>query len=367
MSPAYRRIGALAHVETLRLFRARTTLTLLLLVPAVQLLLFGHAIRPNRVAVTVAIAAPSPAAARPIAAALGRLPGFTIIAQGLGPGGAAAAVSDQRALIGIEIPAVRSFANPFTPRLPLRVIVDASNAGLVAAAIPRIEAAYWRELAERGDVAQAGPGLAIEPLFNAELRADWSFLPALSGVVVMIAMVMLGTLSLARERESGTWEMLAAMPLSRLETAIGKLTPYVMVGTAQGLVVLALAQIIFALPMRGSIVALALVLPLFAAAHLALGYAISVRAHTQLAALQGAIAFYLPAMLLSGFLYPVETMPGWARGLAQFFPLTHWVIAARDATLRGDGMVTVLAQAVPILVFLIGAIAAAVLTPTAKR
>ncbi len=364
MSALAGRIFAVARMETVRLLRARMTFTLLIVVPMLQLVLFGYAIRPNAAVVTVAVAAPSPASAHPIADELGRLPGLTIVARDLAPGGAAAAVAAQRALIGIEVPVARSFANPLAPRRPVRVIVDASNAALVAAAIPRIEAAYWRALAVRGEVADAGPGLAIEPQFNPDLRADWSFLPALAGVVVMIAMVMLGTLSLARERESGTWEMLAAMPLSRLETAIGKLAPYAVIGTVQGLVVLLLAHAVFALPMRGSVAALALILPLFAAAHLALGYAISMRAQTHLAALQGAVAFYLPAMLLSGFLYPVETMPIWAQSLGQIFPLTHWVAAARDATLRGDGFATVLAQALPISGFLIAAIVVSILAPS---
>ena len=346
------RIAAIARVETLRLLRSRITFTLLVAVPALQLILFGYAIRPGAAMVTVAIAAPSAVAARPIADAIAGLPDIVMVAPALGPGGAAQMVGKHRALIGIEVPRTRSFANLYEPRRPLRIIVDASNAQLVAVAIPRLEAAYWRELAVRGDVADAGPGLAIERRFNPDLRADWSFLPALAGVVVMISMVMLGTLSLARERESGTWDVLAAMPFSTLEIALGKLTPFVVIGTAQGWLVLTLAHLVFGVPMRGSIVALVAILPVFAAAHLAIGYALAMRAATQLAALQGAVAFYLPAMLLSGFLYPVETMPGWARTLGAVFPLTHWVAAARGATLRGDAASSVLTAALPIGAFL---------------
>ena len=352
MNAALSRIAAIARVETLRLLRARMTFTLLIAVPALQLILFGYAIRPGAGVVTVAIAAPSSAAARPLADALARVPDIVVVDPALAQGGAAQAVDAHRALIGIEVPRTRSFANPFEPRHPLRIIVDASNAQLVAVAIPQLEAAYWRELAVRGDVADTGPGLAIERRFNATLRADWSFLPPLVGVVVMISMVMLGTLSLARERESGTWHMLAAMPFSALEVALGKLTPFVVVGTAQGLLVLALAHVVFGVPMRGDIAALALILPVFSAAHLAVGYAVAMRAATQLAALQGAVAFYLPAMLLSGFLYPVETLPPWARMLGQVFPLTHWVAAARGATLRGDGAGPILIAGVPICLFL---------------
>ena len=117
---------------------------------------------------------------------------------------------------------------------------------------------------------------------------------------------------------------------------------------------------LFGLPVRGNAVALAAILPLFAAAHLVLGYAIAARARSQLAALQGAVAFYLPAMLLSGFLYPFATLPGWAQAIGNLFPLTHFIRAATGVMLRGEGWADVLVQALPIAVFTV--IAAAIAT-----
>lgn len=270
------------------------------------------------------------------------------------------------ALIGVELYEQPSFANPTAHIRPARIVIDTSNATLVAAAVPTIESAYWQALAARNEITDSGPGYRIERLYNADARADWTFLPALIGVTVMIAMIMLGTISLAREREGGTWEALLALPIAPAEALIGKLMPYVVIGTVQGLLVLGAGLWLFDLPARGSVGALVALLPLFAAAHLVLGYAISARAATQMAALQGAVAFYLPAMLLSGFLYPFETLPRWAQAIGTVFPLTHFIRAARGALLMGWDTADVLTQGAPIMVFLAGAVIAA-LAAQARR
>ncbi len=356
MSAAHR-IAAVAAAEWTRLRRTRVALTLLLVVPLLQIILFGTAIRPDA-AVNVAVAAPTIGNAEAAAKALRMQPNIAVAAVGLS-GTAEALVRSGDVVIGVEVPETRSFANPFAKVRPLRIVVDASNAALTSAATARIEAVYWRTLAERADV--AGPGLAVERLYNPEARADWTFLPGLVGVTVMIAMIMLGALSLAREREGGTWEALMILPLSGSEVLLGKLMPYVLIGTVQGIAVMAAGVWLFALPLRGSLLALVAILPLFAAAHFVLGYAIAARAKTQIAALQGAVAFYLPAMLLSGFLYPFATLPGWAQAIGNIFPLTHFIRAAAGVMLRGEGGAAAIMHALPIAAFLAAAIAAAAL------
>lgn len=351
-------VVALARVEFARLLRTRIAFTLLLVVPAMQVLLFGYAIQPTAALVKVVIAADSAAARDRVADALAAEPGLRVSPGTFAPGHAAAAVRHGDALAGIELPPVAGLTSLFGTSEPLRVVIDAANPALSTAATARIEAAYWRARASRthGD---PGPPLVIERLYNPGNRADWSFLPALVGVVVMISTIMFGALSLAREREIGTWEALMVLPLSPLQVLTGKLLPYVILCSIQGLVVLGLAAVFFELPMRGNIVTFAALIPLFAAAHLALGYAIAARAATQIEALQGAVGFYLPAMLLSGFLYPHETLPRWARTLGDLFPLTHFIRAARGATLRGDSAADVLAHAWPIAAFLAAALALA--------
>lgn len=356
-----RRIAAVAWLETVRLTRTRIAITLLFVVPALQVALFGYAIRPGGGTITVAIAAAVPADADAVALGLRGSPNLHIVHRSGAEGSAERAVRAGQALVGIEVPQRASFANPTAGLRPVRIIVDSSNAALVVGVIPTIEAAYWRGLAQRTEVADTGPGYRVDQLYNPDARADWSFLPALIGVTVMISMIMLGTLSLAREREAGTWEAMRSLPLTLGELLAGKLAPYVVIGSLQGALVLAIAIGLFALPARGDVAALLLILPLFAAAHLALGVAIAARAATQLAALQGAVGFYLPAMLLSGFLYPFETLPGWAQALGQIFPLTHFVRAARGVLLRGDGGAIVVAAALPMLAFLVAALGVAML------
>lgn len=352
-----RRIFAVAAVETLRLTRLRTAFTLLLLVPAMQVVLFGYAIRPTAATVSVVIAASRTDDAAGVRAVLARDPALAITATTLKPGEAERQVRAGAALAGIEIP-----ANGAAPG----VFVDAVDPALTAAATARIETAYWRAVAQQAGVPVAGASPRVERLYNPAGRADWAFLPALIGVTTMISMIMLGTLSLAREREGGTWEALMVLPVTPIEALIGKLTPYGVVGTVQGILVLTVGIAVFDVPAHGSVVALVALVPLFAAAHLALGYAIAARAATQLSALQGTVAFYLPAMLLSGFLYPFATLPPWAQTAGNLFPLTHFIRAAREATLRGSGPGVVLAHGLPIGAFLIVAITVAMADRTRR-
>jgi len=341
-----RRIAALARLELLRLVRMRIAFTLLVVVPLLQVVLFGLAIRPDA-AVSVAIAAPTAAEVARVAAEIAREPKLKAITR-KSPVDAEGDVHAGRALLAIIVPETRSLANPFAPLRPVRVIVDAANPVLTNAAVARVEAAYWRAIVAREDLLDTGPGLQFERLYNETGRSDWPFLAGLVGVTVMIAMVMLGALSLAREREGGTWEALVVLPFRSGELLIGKALPNIAVGTLQGLGVLAVAVFAFDLPTRGSVVALVALLPLFAAAHFALGYMIAARSATQLAALQGAVAFYLPAMLLSGFLYPFATLPGWAQAIGNAFPLTHFVRAAQGALLRGENTASIALAGLPI-------------------
>jgi ABC-2 type transport system permease protein len=338
-----KRILAIARVEVTRLLRSRSSFTLLLLVPTLQVLLFGYAIQPQPGSVRVAVAGPDTPFTARVLQDLRRESSLQLTGEHLPAGGAEAAVRDQQALIGVELPAADTGA--------VRVLVDTTNAALVETAAARIASGYWRGVAEHSTLGAVAPALQIERLYNPQARADWTFLPALIGVTVMISMIMFGALSLAREREAGTWETLLSLPFSRTELIAGKLLPYLIAGTAQGLLVLAAGVWLFALPAKGAVVWLISLLPLFAAAHFLLGYAISARAATQLEAVQGAIAYYLPAMLLSGFLYPFDALPGWAQAIGRIFPLTHFIRAAREVLLQGRGADVVAAEAWPIAAF----------------
>jgi ABC-2 type transport system permease protein len=175
----------------------------------------------------------------------------------------------------------------------------------------------------------------------------------------MISMLMLGALTLVRERERGSWETLLATPVDAFDALIGKLSPYVIIGTVQATVVIGVAGLLFNLPATGDLWALLIAVPLYSAAHLILGFAFSAFAESQLQAIQGAVFFYLPSMLLSGFMFPFLGMPAWARSIGEMLPLTHFVRATRGVLLRGEGVSLVAREMAPVAMFTLVAAALA--------
>jgi ABC-2 type transport system permease protein len=183
--------------------------------------------------------------------------------------------------------------------------------------------------------------------------------PGLVGVIVMISTLMLGALTLVRERERGSWEALLATPVDALDALVGKLTPYVLIGTLQGAIVFGIARLLFDLPLPAGLGALLSALPLYAGAHLILGFALSALADNQMQAVQGAVFFYLPSMLLSGFMFPFQGMPAWAQAIGEMLPLTHFVRATRGVLLKGDGAALVWHEMWPVALFALAATALA--------
>jgi ABC-2 type transport system permease protein len=170
---------------------------------------------------------------------------------------------------------------------------------------------------------------------------------------------MLGALTLVRERERGSWEALLATPVDALDALVGKLTPYVLIGTLQGVIVFGIARLLFELPLPAGLGALLGALPLYAGAHLILGFALSALADNQMQAVQGAVFFYLPSMLLSGFMFPFQGMPAWAQAIGEMLPLTHFVRATRGVLLKGYGAALVWHEMWPVALFALAATALA--------
>jgi len=262
-------------------------------------------------------------------------------------------VAAGEALVGIELPAP-GFGTPGPlapgiqasgPQVPLpqaegppeadaRVVVDAADPAAVRPALAALQIAFLQHVVA-SDHLGGGPRIEVEWRYNPNFRTVWAVVPGLAGAVVMISMLMLGALTLVREREGGTWDGLASSPLRAGEAVAGKLLPYLGFGIMQSLLVVELARLLFALPVQGSLALLLLASALTAAAYLAIGFAVSALTQTQMQAMQAAVFLYLPSMLLSGFLFPFEGMPRWAQAVGVLLPLTHFVRAARDVLLRG--------------------------------
>ena len=351
------RILAVARIETLHLIGDRTTISLILVVPAIQLVLFGYAVNLDPKGVPIAIAREYDGTVDRLHRTIAETGYFSILADGLEAGLAERMVAEGRALVGIEIPRLDYFDPDALPQKP-KILVDATDPAAVRPALAALQIAYWRGAAQTY-AEGPGPTLDVEWLYNPTGRTAWTIVPGLAGVVVMISMLMLGALTLVRERERGSWETLLATPVEAVDALIGKLAPYIFVGVVQAAVVIGAARLLFGLPVTGALWALLAAMPLYAGAHLVLGFALSALAESQMQAIQAAVFFYLPSMLLSGFMFPFQGMPAWARTIGQALPLTHFVYATRGVLLKGESASFVASEMLPVALFALVAAAAA--------
>jgi ABC-2 type transport system permease protein len=159
--------------------------------------------------------------------------------------------------------------------------------------------------------------------------------PGLLGVILSMTMVMMTALAVTRERERGTMENLLAMPVRAIEVMIGKITPYIVIGAIQVLVVLIAAKILFGVPFVGSFTLFTIATLLFITVNLALGFTFSTIAQNQLQAMQMSFFFLMPSILLSGFAFPFRGMPGWAQTIGEALPVTHFLRIVRGLMLKG--------------------------------
>lgn len=334
------RMIALMRIELLRLLIDRTSLGLILMVPAVQLVLFGYGIELTPKNIPIAIAPTCAQHSALVGASVANAGSFRLILEAPALQHASDYVTSGRALVSIDCPAANA----------VHLIADGSNPLEVRASIGALEASLLANVIKTvGPVAVPSP--TIQWLYNPDVRTAWFLAPGLVGVIVMISMLMLGALTLVREREQGSWEGLLSTPVTALDALLGKLTPYVLIALAQTLVVIALARWLFDLPVKGDVLALVMCSSVFAIAHLTLGFCLSALAASQTQAIQAAVFFYLPSMLLSGFLLPYESMPRWARFLGNALPLTHFVRSARGVLLKGFGGREVWSEMWPVAVF----------------
>jgi ABC-2 type transport system permease protein len=201
--------------------------------------------------------------------------------------------------------------------------------------------------------------MRVHRRYNPEGITAYNIVPGLMGVVLTMTMIMMTALAMTRERERGTMENLLATPVRPFEVMTGKIVPYILIGYVQVVVILAASQLLFRVPMVGSLALLSSVLVLFIAANLAVGFTFSTLARNQLQAMQMTFFFFLPSMLLSGFMFPFRGMPGWAQQLGEVLPLTHFLRIVRGVMLKGSGWSEIAPEIWPIVAFMLvaGAIA----------
>jgi len=366
----------IAWKELLQLRRDRMTLAMMVVLPIVQLLLFGYAINTDvRHIPTVIYDQDRSAASRELAQSL-RVTGFyDLLGEVRSYVEIENALRSGRARAALVIP-VSYAANLRTGRTSqLQLVVDGSDpqtvgsaintaSGLVAARSSQLMLAQL----SRGGIAPVG-GAGLEPIrlepstwYNPELRTAVYVVPGLIGVILTMTMVMLTAMAIARERERGTLEQLIVSPVRRVELVLGKILPYTVIGYVQMSLILLAGRLVFDVPLVGSLQLLYALSFLFIAANLALGLFFSTLAKTQQQAMQMSFFFLLPNILLSGFMFPFESMPRPAQLIAQGLPLTHFLRIVRGITLKGAGFADVSFE----LVWL-GAIFAALVLLTSLR
>jgi ABC-2 type transport system permease protein len=204
--------------------------------------------------------------------------------------------------------------------------------------------------------ADAPVDLRVHALYNPEAITQYNIVPGLMGVVLTMTMVFITGLAITRERETGTMENLLSMPTRPIEVMIGKIVPYILVGYIQVGLLLVAARILFHVPMVGDLVLLLGVTLVFIVANLAVGVTFSTVATNQRQAMQMGVFFFLPNMLLSGFMFPFRGMPGWAQAVGEVLPLTHFLRIVRGILLKGNGPQDVLLQFWQIVLFAVVAL-----------
>jgi ABC-2 type transport system permease protein len=365
-SPA--RLGAMVVKEFTQMRRDRLTFGMMLGIPFLQLVLFGFAINsdPKHLPTAVLLADHGPHG-RTVLYAIQNSSYFDFVRQVNTEPEAEEALArgDVQFLVNIPENFSRDLLRGDKPAI--LVEADATDPAATGNALGTlrvlINTALQNDL--KGPLAflpaAEGPvDLRIHARYNPEAVTQYNIVPGLMGVVLTMTMVIITGLAITRERERGTMENLLSMPTRPLEVLTGKIVPYILVGYIQVVLILLAARFLFHVPMMGSLTLLLMVAFVFIVTNLAMGVTFSTVARNQLQAMQMSFFFFLPSLLLSGFMFPFRGMPQWAQALGEIFPLTHFLRIVRGILLKGNGFDEVIRQLWQIALFAVVALFIAV-------
>ncbi len=342
--------------EFIQLKRDRLTFGMIVGIPIIQLLLFGFAINsdPKHLPTAIVMADPGPFA-RSYVAAMQNSDYFKIVGS----------VDEKEANALLDRSQVQ-FVVTFPPgfhrdlvrgKAPtLLVEADATDPMAAGGAISVLNKlgleVFAPDLPGLEKTATPPLDLRVHRRYNPEGLTSYNVVPGLLGVILTMTMVLMTGLAMTRERERGTFENLLATPATPVEVMTGKIVPYILIGLIQVTLILLAARFIFDVPMHGNLLLLYAVVLLFICANLTLGITFSSIARNQLQAMQMTFFFFLPSMLLSGFMFPFRGMPEWAQVVGNVLPLTHFLVLVRGILLKGNGIDMVWSGVWPILAFI---------------
>lgn len=345
--------------EFLQLKRDRVTFGMIVGIPIIQLTLFGYAINSDpKHMPTAVISGESSEFTRSVVASMTHSEYFRIVGELPDDEAGRRALSRGEVQFVLTIPAGFTRALLRGERPSLLLEADASDptaTGFALAAMaPIVDQVARRDLAGPYAHLAGSPApfdLRVHRLYNPESVTQYNIVPGLMGVILTMTMVMMTALAITRERERGTMENLLAMPVTPLEVMTGKIVPYVAIGLVQASIIVAAARYVFGVPFVGGLTSLYLSALLFIAANLTVGITVSSLAANQLQAMQLTFFYFLPNILLSGFMFPFRGMPDWAQWIGSVLPLTHFNRLVRGVLLKGNDWADLWPSLWPMMIF----------------
>jgi ABC-2 type transport system permease protein len=362
------RIGATFTKELIQLRRDRITFAMMIAVPLLQLILFGYAINSDpRHLPTAVLLQDDSAFARSFVAAMEQTDYFAVQRVARTESELDGFILSGDVLFGVQLPAHfgRDVVRGEQPAI--LVIADATDPTATGGAISALQglvgSVFTRDLLGPTAGLAASPPpfeLRIHRRFNPTGETSLNIVPALMGTILTLTMLIFTALSVTREIERGTMESLLAMPIRPVEIMLGKIAPYLAVGGLQMAIILGAARLLFGVPVIGSLLLLVALTLLFILANLSVGYTFSTIASNQLQAMQMSFFFFLPSILLSGFMFPFRGMPDWAQLFGEILPLTHYLRIVRGIMLKGADFSDMQAEVLALAAFTLVAMGVAV-------
>ncbi len=357
------RFVAVMSKEFVQMRRDRLTFAMIVGIPILQLILFGFAINADPKALpTAVLSADNSVFSRSFVRAMENT-GYFRVERSV----ATAAEGERLLELGV-VQFFVTFPENFSRALqrgerPLLLVeadaTDPAATGNALAALAVLnQTALNHDLTGPLATLVQGPApfeVRVQRRYNPEGITQYNIVPGLVGTILTMTMVIMTSLAMTRERERGTMESLLATPVRPIEVMTGKIVPYIIVGYLQVTIILLASKLLFSVPMIGSLLLLSIALIVFIAANLAVGFTFSTLAKNQLQAMQMAFFFFLPSILLSGFMFPFRGMPLWAQWIGEVLPLTHFLRILRGILLKGNEIPEVLPNLWPIAAFLLAA------------
>ena len=360
----WQRSRAILIKEFIQLKRDRVSFVMIIMVPLIQLLLFGYAINtiPRNMPTAVLLQEQTDLG-RTILKAIENTKYFAVTKVVSSEDEFDDLLQSGKVLFGVEIPANFERAIRRGDKPAMLVAADASDPVAAGTALASLGQIAQMALQNERGLPDAGTPLfeiRAHARYNPAATTALNIVPGLIGTILTMTMLIFTALSVTREIERGTMESLLAMPITPVEIMLGKIVPYVLVGFIQASMILGIGILLFGVPVLGSLSMLAALSTLFITTNLSIGYTFSTVAQNQLQAMQMSIMFFLPNILLSGFMFPFAGMPKWAQWIGECLPLTHFLRIVRSIMLKGAGIADLRYDAVALAALMLVAMAIAV-------